>query len=449
MQQLRIEDESKSVARKALKNTPPVILQYLPLSLDLSARDAFFACYVPDTSKYWHFLKTYYLPADSPPHLKLAIEAVSLAYLWHQVYSDVALATARQKYVSALRTTSKLLRSPTEATKDTTLMMVLMLDIFEKIMGCQRQNGSSWKCHVNGALALVNLRGLENFQEYSSMRILLRLGTDHVGDCITSFSPVLGEWVAVSAYAAKQLGLDAQDINWRLSQMMVGFANLRSEIWTGTLPNDECIAKSLAFDLKLQALEADTPSSWQYSSTLLDQKSERTFNLHFDSYPSRSARYGRNILRIVRMLVNESLLDLYRALPTRHENAEALETAHNNIKILVDEICASVPQFADCDGAARRRLPISERSNGSPLRKDHYHTPAHQLDCYTLIFPLYVAGRSDAVPGMRSWVIKQLHYISSHFHIRMAQVVAQTLEGGAEVDPWEVNNMLGSYAFAA
>ena len=72
------------------------------------------------------------------------------------------------------------------------------------------------------------------------------------------------------------------------------------------------------------------------------------------------------------------------------------------------------------------------------------------MDCYTLIFPLYTAGRCNAAPDtVRPWVIKQLHYMSEHFYVRNAEIVAQILELQKDISPWEVYAMLGSYAFAA
>ena len=98
-----------------MQNVPHFEPQSLPLSIGLQARDAFFASYV--TSKCWDFLKPYHHLADSPEHLTMAIEAVSLAYLWHRVYSDAALATARGKYILALRMTNKALKSSKEQIK--------------------------------------------------------------------------------------------------------------------------------------------------------------------------------------------------------------------------------------------------------------------------------------------------------------------------------------------
>jgi hypothetical protein len=130
-----------------------------------------------------------------------------------------------------------------------------------------------------------------------------------------------------------------------------------------------------------------------------------------------------------------------------------IEEAQDNIEALADDICASVPQYVDCDGPARRWLSTSETSETSespdycPLGAGHPHTPDHQLFCYSLIFPLYVVGRSKTIPHFRTWVIKQLHYISSHFYIRNAEIVAQILEEETDLKHWEVYALIGSYAF--
>ncbi|KAL9127921.1 MAG: hypothetical protein Q9175_007641 [Cornicularia normoerica] len=455
-QQLRIRNESQSVARKVLKQAPHFEPLSLPLSIDLQARHAFFAYYV--TSKCWDFLKPYHHPTDSPEHLTLAIEAVSLAFLWHQVYSDAALATARERYISALRMTNKTLRSPREATKDTTLMASLLLDLFEKITDCKPRNNKSWTSHVNGALALVKFRGLEEFQGPSEFNILVRLSTHYIISCVASGSPVPDTLDAVQAYIGNRL--NGQDPMLRLSNLMVQYANLRSEVRRGMLSNDEYIELSMELDGNLKALDLELPPYWQYSTIFLDHSSDRTFDLHFDSYSNPRVCQARNILRVIRILLNESLIKHCLASPTCDKYSILTGIARDNIEILAGEICACVPQYVDCDDAARHRLPTSEKSelpNQTPNHNldlgpggaGHTHTPNHQLDCYTLIFPIYVAGRSKAVPNVRPWVLKQLHYISGHFYVRNAEVVAQMLERETDVSPWEVYAMLGSYAFAS
>src|ERR1700688_3102232 len=76
-----------------------------------------------------------------------------------------------------------------------------------------------------------------------------------------------------------------------------------------------------------------------------------------------------------------------------------ISTSNTSLDTLVGEICASAPQYTDCDGLARQRLPSSEnselRDHGS-RRAAHSHTLHHQAECYSLIWPLYAAGRSMA-----------------------------------------------------
>ena len=337
-------------------------------------------------------------------------------------------------------------------------MAALLLDLFEKITDSEPRNNKSWTSHVNGALALVKFRGLEQFQDPSEFTILVRLSTHHIVSCVASGSPVPEILNQLQAYIGTRL--HAQDPMLLLSNLMVQYANLCSEDRRGILSSDEYIKLSMELDSRIQAFDIDLPLSWQHSTMLLDHKSDKAFDLHFHSYSNPRVCQARNILRVIRILLNESLIEHYSALPTSDKDMALIGAAHENIEMLSGEICACVPQYIDCDDAARHRLPASEQANapvqnanhtldGGPWGISHHHTPNHQLDCYTLIFPLYVVGRWKAVPGARLGVINQLRYISSHFCIRNAEMAAQMLERETDVGPWDVYAMLGSYAFAS
>ena len=425
----------------------------LSLSIDFQARDAFFAYYI--ASRCWDFLKPYHHPTDSPEYLTLAIEAVSLAYFWHQVYSDAALATARQKYVSALRMTNKTLKSSKkEVTKDTVLMASLLLDLFEKITDSEPRNNKSWTSHVDGALALVNFRGLDHFQHPSDFSILVRLSLHYIVGCVASGAPVPEILNIIQTCIGKRLSV--QDPTFRLSSLMIEYANFSSEVRRSILSNDEQIKLSIELDRKLQMLDFELPPSWQYTTVPLDHSSDRAFDLHYDFYPNPRVCQARNILRVLRLLLNGFFMENHQSSPTSDEYLSLISVAHNNIEMLAGDICASVPQYVDCDSAARHRLPASayalDHRGREAAATGHSHSPNHQLECYTLIFPLYIAGRSQTVhPDVKPWIIKQLHYISSHFYIRNAGIVAKMLERGDSdaTNPWEVYAMLGSYAFAS
>ena len=429
-----------------MQSAPQSEPKSLSLSLDFQARDAFFAYYI--ASRCWDFLKPYYHPTDTPQYLTLAIEAVSLAYLWHQVYSDAALATARQKYVSALRMASKTLKSSKkEATNDTVLMASLLLDLYEKITDSEPRNNKSWTSHVDGALALVNFRGLDHFQSPSEFSILIRLSLHYVVGCVASGAPVPETLNIIQTCIGKRQGV--HDPMFRLSSLMIEYANFYSEVRRGVLTNDEQIELSVELDGKLQTLDFELPPSWQYTTVFLDSPSDQAFGLHYNFYPNPRVCQARNIIRVLRILLNEYLIGNYPSSPTSERYLSLVGVAHDNIEILKNDICACVPQYVDCDSAARHRLPTPACPREAVT--GHSHSPNHQQECYRLIFPLYVAGRSQAVPDVKPWIIKQLHYISSHFYVRNAGIVAKMLEqgDGDNRSAWDVYAMLGSYAFAS
>lgn len=445
VREIRFQDENHAVLKRALKNAPNSVAHFYspPLSIDLQARDVFFTHYVTSNGTCWDFLRRYYYPGDSPPHLTLAIEAVSLAYLWHQFYSEAALVIARERYILALRMTNKVLKFPNEAIKETTLLSSLLLDLFEKITGSKSRTDKSWTSHVSGAVALVKLRGLDQFRDPSEFRLLVRLTNHYLISCVASGLLVPEGLLSIRNYIDKRL--DLPDYTLQLSDATMDYARLRSDITKGVLSNDDCINTSMVLDKKIEALEFNMPASWKHSTIILQHKVDKAFGLHFDVYPGRNKCLAGNILRVVRILLNETVLESIQASSLGEYYLSMRETVSGNIRKLVEAICASVPQYTDCEGTACERFPT--RENLSLEGASHMHTPDHQKDCYTLIFPLYAAGRSSAFPDVRPWAIKQLHYLGSHFNVRNAELVAQILEGEADVCPWEVYAMLGCYAF--
>lgn len=416
------------------------------LSLDSQARDAFFACYVTGKSKTWDFLIQYYHPLDAPDHLKLSIEAASLAYLSHQVSSDIALRTARERYGKALSLAKKALQSPEAASNNTALLSALILDLFEKITNDEPLG--QWTAHVKGALALVGIRGLEQFQDPAALRVLVRLSTNLLISCVASETHVPCDLIKLRKHAEKYISLQ-DDPKWKLTNLMITYANLRANTRCGYLTSEEIIRQSTELDAKLLSLTINMPQSWRYRTTA--SRSDLAYCCQFDTYPDLYITQTWNVLRLVRLLVNEKItfLSQRQQVPGMSPLSSSTITAKVNTKVLVDEICSSVPQYTDCLGATQSKLsPDGAIRNISLCGVSH--SPSRILDCYTLIFPLYVAGRHlRSSIKTKEWIINKLRHTGEHFNIRNAALVSQILQKGEDIDPWLVYAMLGSYAFAA
>ena len=281
------------------------------------------------------------------------------------------------------------------------------------------------------------------------LQVLARLSTNLLISCVANDSPVPKELNIVREYAGKDL--DAKDPKWQLVDLMVQYANLRSDICGSSVSTIESVSRAIELDIKLQTLSLTMPLSWKYNTAVLNSNNTRVYEDLFDSYLNRHVTQTWNVLRLVRILLNEFILE-NGPIPERDDSHQAptsssIQTRTNSTSIqsLSSKICASVPQYTNCSN-----LGCHEFTSFGDTPAGCLHTPAHSLDRYTLIFPLYVAGRSKySSQRLRTYVINELQYMNSHFGIRNAGLVAQILEQGKDVNPWAIYAMLGSYAFVA
>jgi len=178
--------------------------------------------------------------------------------------------------------------------------------------------------------------------------------------------------------------VNTSDPKWRLSNYMILYANLRSDIRQGLLYFDERLSRSLDLDAKLHDLAPDMPPSWQYKTGFTYVESDMIFNHRVDYYNERHITQTYNVLRLVRILLNEYVLEqCLESASTSTETSTgstdtsetyplAIQTSKENIETLAMEICASVPQYTDCSFAA--------------ANTPHVHSPSENLNCIRSFF---------------------------------------------------------------
>lgn len=137
----------------SLQQLQPQTIRKAPdVAINDRARNAFFSHYVVGFSKVFDVLGSFY---RRPGH-NIQTTA-SPAFFSFRFDSIEAQLMARAQYLRALPLVNSALKSPESAT----LLAVLLLDLFEKILH------NSWMSHVNGALALVKLRGHAKLRQYT------------------------------------------------------------------------------------------------------------------------------------------------------------------------------------------------------------------------------------------------------------------------------------------
>jgi hypothetical protein len=397
----------------------------------------FFAHYVSDFSHTWEFLVTYLAPTVAPEHLSLGIDAVSLAFLSHQVSSPTAREMATRKYVQALKKLNQAVQNPATTNKMSTFEGALLLDLFEKMMNPVSGTYASHHAHVEGALALVRLRGVASFRSGADIRALLGLSQNAVICSLSSGRPIPNEVLEIRNHAAQFV--DTSYPKWRLGDCIL-HANSSP---LGVSPQQQ-FTKNTCLDRKLETVALEARPAWSYKRNFVSCHDTRVlvpdgFVPLYDVYPNRMITQMWNVLRITRIQLCEDIIEYCVTLQDPESIAER-ERAKQVVVDMIREICASCPQMTNCDHVARHKLVP-----GLP----HTHTVSHILDVYILLFSLYVVSWSRNCPRRaREWALGQLEHIHGHFGIREAGMILDVLrkqENEERVDPWYVHNLLSLY----
>lgn len=115
---------------------------------------------------------------DSPTAL-VVIEAIGLAAISNIRGDQRLLQQARARYSQALRGTNAALDDPAQAACDATAMAVLLLSQFERMYLDSRESVRDgyrrWVAHVQGASALLGLRGQEQFTREAGLSLFFAI----------------------------------------------------------------------------------------------------------------------------------------------------------------------------------------------------------------------------------------------------------------------------------
>ena len=436
-EQLRIRDESQTTRQKALIHGSKAVPQAPTITIDDKARNAFFSHFVFGFSKAYDVLGTLYGQSSLDRHLAASVDAVSLAFFSFHVNSARASHLAREKYSYALPLLNKALQGPGSAASDSTLLAVLLLDLFEKITNRNPRSAESWMSHVNGALALIKLRDYTKSHNYVSIRLAVRLSTNVLISCVAANAPVPSDLTELRSKLEPLL--NNEDPKWLVSGLVVKYADLRGGIQHGCLSSSDILRRATEVDNEFASLAEQIPSRSLYTTTFLEEASERVLEQHFDLYPDHHSAQTWNNLRVMRILLHDIIRShcTVSAMGSCKEASafRSSDVATCIIDSLAKDICAALPQCYSHENAPSNSMEYSTLQG---------------VRCYALLFPLYVAGLyASPTANVRPWIIKQMRLMAEEIGIRNAGVVADILEKADGTSPWSVYAILGSYAFAA
>lgn len=287
-----------------------------------------------------------------------SMTAVGLVGLAGVTRSQDMMEAAWKSYGTALRLTNHALETPTEAVKDTTMLSVLILGLFELIAEhpSRMRTVEAFQEHVNGAVALAKLRGTAQLETKVGIKMFSMLCQRVILSCLQSREPkpmpqpLIDLWRAMPQTTQRE-GFGGLTLS--ALPLMHDFLQVRADILSGAMVDSNSIlAHLLGIDEGFEQLSAQFSPALPHKTFRLTSHHPAVLNGVCDVYPTLWDTTLWNSLRVLRMLLLETIIyeiqQLSRGLcvkPTSGPYADQFTGAKCNLKDMVEAICGSVPQM--------------------------------------------------------------------------------------------------------
>ena len=394
----------------------------------------------------FEYLASLYTPQlDREEQLSKSIEATGLASLANELESLEISKDARRRYVDAIKATNTALQNRLRAKKDSTLLAVLLLTLFEVITCTTRPSLCSWESHIKGAIALVRLRGHQQMQSQLGFRLLNQVTASAAISAHRNRVEVPEEIISSVSYGLRYA--NTNDPSWSFRLISCRFAKLRASVKTGEFSDpDVIIAAAVELDHDFVVWSRNLPSSWQYEEHMVERADPRIiFEGCYHLYSTHGMAQGMNTWRMSRLQLNEMIWEQYLQQQTyrlRSQNhATLVHQVESTITGLCSEICATVPQYVELPAVplpsvCKVQSPSSISSDAPSYMANSSSTGfTHSARSYGIIWPLMAVANCVILHSpRRAWVINRLQYISRNMKNPQVLLALETLERKQDAD---------------
>jgi len=368
----------------------------------------------------------------------VSLGSVGLAHFWKS--PDMRI-DAQRKYNSAVRLISSKLRNIETAKEDQTLITIMLLGLYETNTCDSPQSMKSWTKHINGAAALLQLRGKDQLKSPIGYRLFVHLRSQVITNCLQRHATVPAIFVEWSKFALEYETSEQASVT-ALALINTKFCNLRASMSSFRDYSDSkyIVAAACEIDAELAIWATHCQMNYIYSTVTIQERSKEVFSDHYHVYTNLWIATTWNYYRAVRILVNEIILTQLGHLceinpdepPPTFEESLAYQTqylsSNTTILQLMHDICASVPYF----------LGYHSVSSGYGEMPQHNKSISGNL----LLWPLYTAACTAMVSEMmRDWVVDRLRQIAEIMGIRQAAPLAHVLTLRKDIIVWQIEGV--------
>lgn len=333
----------------------------------------------------------------------------------------------------------------------------MLLSVFETVTSGHQRSLSAWTNHINGAAALIKVRGPEQLASISGVRMFMQATASLMVSCLEVGMALPDHIMALNAEVAKRA--DLSDPAWRYYETMALLTNFRAHVRHGIISDPQKIlVGALEIDSCAMSICTNAPSVYEYKVFYTDAEPGIVFAGRYHIYQDYMSATVWNGMRAVRMILQEIIRDaalkLHYLRPPYsidEQRYKAQYQASTDILYqLQSDIIASVPQHL---GYAATTTKNKKSSSGGMVRGHHRFPWSNFNNCtaatsprslksqsaatpmirafggYTLPWAIFQAGDVDiATEPIQKWVIGTLQTIGRSMGIQQAIVLADKLE---------------------
>jgi hypothetical protein len=316
-------------------------------------------------------------------------------------------------------------------------------------MLCTNESVAAWINHIDGAVALVRMRGQEQFANPQSRHLAHAVRTAALNCCVQRSKPMEApypdDWdSSYETNAANRL----TQISCPLPGIRARATDLRSsnDVHERGLKACDLIRDAQAVDAELEKWFLTLPEMWGYLTAYMVREIPSDLvnadawvgPVHiYDDLISANVINDCRLARIFCQAVISDCTDWAEEaeMLSETEVEEHRQNARYVTQQAVDEICASVPFHISPDmlDARRQAQPQGQDTAGkwacttAPLCKFSElieHTASAAAGGYFLVWPLYVCLSAKGISDkQKQWMYWRLNYIGEEFGLTQAQVL--------------------------
>ena len=390
---------------------------------------------------YYEYLPIFHHDPRTDKRLSTALTAVALAAYAHAFRYPDLLNEARNYFGSALHLVNTALSSHKEATKDSTIISIMLLSTFAALTCRSQQSLLDCGTHMDGIITVTKLRGHRSLESRNGLQLFLHLFSIIIHSCIYHSVQVPEELIKLHNYADTFLDMD--NPAWKLLRILIKLAEFRANIRDHILcDNLAVIEAATRIDLELSLLGDQMPVQWQFTTVFMKEKSELVFGSYYHVYPDLWVAHIWNTLRTSRLLLNEEIRKQLEGMPSFPRVHSPIKAINNQIltnarqQITLD-ICATIPQYSghlsmllsSPTQAQRSILPENVRFP-SLFANDDIPLPAA---VYFFLCPLLLAGHMADSDIQRDWISHSSRLLGQITGIQQAFGIAHVVKGSQNI----------------